>query len=257
METMRKVLGNVILTLIIVINFNKANCQVMSNESMDGLKDFGYLVDYFFLPQKKSIQFMLVANENDFVNIIKSFKGTIIQNYFLLKTILETDSSRKNSDTDDITKAKVYFLENGFFAIDNREVSKANPFYITKSIKDFLIINENLLIYYYDKKDLIIECSVHGQASIKEFLKKQNDLIIKEDISDDNRRIFMNSRGMAIYLSYAKRKNYSAFPLLDTVLSPYLDKDIDDDDDEIYFNLIIYESYEKMELVGSYKYENE
>jgi hypothetical protein len=225
-----------ILLFLNIISSKEIKGQILENKQ----KYSGCAVNYYFLPSHSRFDIIFFRNRKDFENFIETQKYDMVDCRELIKKGIQLKLTEEKSVNPQLALIKCYKLSNGYIAVDNSAVSKANPFYVVKSIKEILIILNYLLIYYFEDIP-VIECKIHNDLEIRNFLQAEPSLREILELSEYGKKYFVSSEGMPIYLRYSEDA------------SAQLTRDADQPNDsnhnskrKIYHDLVIFQSLEVM-----------
>ena len=213
------------------------------------IRSYGDFIEYEILPEHKRIQLVSIRTKEDFKKLLAKYSGKKLKvDYEKLKSDNDSNYLFKLSRIDVVT---VYSLSNGLYVIDQYIDSKANPYYICRSLDDFKLIKKYLLIFRTEDLSVEVWCSIHEHFEIKKFLEKEKgNLEFVEKLSDDRRKVFLNKDGKCIYvkyINYDKEKFKAENPPFQEALEKHYGNKFDSEE-VIYFDLVIYESMEKLKL---------
>lgn len=188
----------------------------------------GDFINYEILPERIKVQFSIIKSRQQFESVLSKLNGKRIE---LTKNVdsLGTDFIKAFPLYDFSNSARVFMLSNGTLAVDQSAIDKGNPFYLCGSIRDHKLISQYLSIFYIPElKEPIVNCGIYDDMYIREFLNKEKFKLDSEK-STNSHRLFTSENGQYIYVSYGMNKLTN---------------------EEIYYSLVIYESFEKMKLLG-------
>lgn len=213
------------------------------------LKAQGEFINYFLLPENRSIQLVCFKSETEFSELLVKYGAKEINVDY--NKISELNDSNYPFLAR-ISFVTVYMLSNGLYGINQVTNNKANPYYICESLKDFKLITKYLIVYRTENNwPLEIEASIHEHFEIKNFLVKEKEALkLLPEISDETRKFYRAENGQYIEISYAdnskeKREEEIVKIIWKQVYDPIYGNKFDDEE-VIYWSLVIYESLDKL-----------
>lgn len=229
----------IILCIFLNLEYVQVNCQkIMKIENDHDLG--GLLIEYKFLPIDKKIHIVLFEKEEQFALTVKRFNGKEISFPLNLDIIHSLGVKASNTSTQ-LKKLKVFKLDNGFFAIDNRKNALSNPFYVVGSLVEVVYVTNYLLIFKAAIKNnpqIIVECIVSDPQKISELLLK-NRLRTLKDSPHSGNRLYLTEDGMCIYLKYSIYQDSTGEWKMRSPL-----------------DMVIYENFELFHELGEYTFED-
>lgn len=236
----------ILIILALLACFLSSFCHNYIQNMNDFLKANGDYIEYFICPANKKVQLSLIKTKHQFDSILVSNNSKRLD-VNMNEGILH-DSNFLESfpfyDYRNLTKA--YQLSNGFIAIDQSGFNKSNPFYLCRSIEVHKYVCKYLSIYYIEKfRRPIIECRVYGHNNIKSFLQSIKLKFIRSDV-DKGFKLFLTDDNQYVYVRFKDEVN-SEFNLKTNKLAKVKESF---NASEVYYDLIIFESVEIMNLLG-------
>jgi hypothetical protein len=214
------------------------------------IKKLGEFIDYSIMPEHARVKLVAIRSKAEFESILEKYEGK--------KLNVDFDKLKSANDSNytslaRISLSNIYSLSNNLFAIDQFEDDKANPYYICESLNDFKLIKKYLLIFRPEGDwSFEVWCSINEHFEIKKFLEREKEnLKFVKEMSNDLQRIYLANDGKYVYVRYSEDnkilKESVWGQMFNQILKPYLKNGVADED-IIYWDIVIYESLEKLKL---------
>ena len=128
-------------------------------------KNEGEFVNYFILPERKSVEFVSFKTRHEFDSLMNRYSAKeLLVDWKKMKA---ADDGKYSLNLARIALAKVYELSNGLMAIDQFEIDKANPYYLCESLADFKLIKKYLLALRVENTMPVeVMCSLYDHDTI-------------------------------------------------------------------------------------------